>query len=125
MILRSDPSGKFKVIGICYVHGLSDSSCLPGLLPKSWKVDVEWDSSALPVYHFVNSSTNEKTIEDPRLGPLPKEWRRIDAERGRDDPVASQTFKSRNTNEVIDSDPRLLPEALKARGVPLVTLPLI
>jgi hypothetical protein len=80
MILRLDPSGNFKVIGICYVHGLSDSSCLLGPLPKPWKVEVEWDSSALPVYYFVNPSTNEKTIEDPRLGPLPKEWRRIDAE---------------------------------------------
>lgn len=124
MILRPDPSGKCKVIGICYVHGLSDASCLLGPLSKPWKVGVEWDSLALPVYHFINSSTNEKTIEDPRLEPLPEEWRRIDAERGRDDPMAVQKFKSRNTNEVIDSDPRLLPEALKARGVPLVTLPL-
>jgi hypothetical protein len=125
MILRPDVSGKFKVIGICYVHGLSDSSCLLGPLPKPWRVDVGWDSSALPVYNFVNSSTNERTIEDPRLGPLPAEWKRLQSERVRDDPVAFQKFKNINTDEVMDSDPRLLPEALEPRGIPLITFPLL
>jgi hypothetical protein len=81
------------------------------------------------LYHFFNAETGEHTTEDPRLEPHP-EWERIDLEDlGRDltgdDPEFCDFFRNKSTGELINYDPRLLPEALKARGVQLRNFTLV
>lgn len=75
---------------------------------------------------FLDLETGEETIEDPRLESLEgSNWERVDHEPTLDDPEVFDYFRNKETGEVINSDPRLLPEALKARGVYLTTFCLV
>jgi hypothetical protein len=79
-------------------------------------VQVFHDSSGLlSTYRYFNPETNAISDEGPRLDPL-FEWERIEVGRTGDDPDTFQSFKSKITGEILTSDSRLLPEAIKARG---------
>ncbi|RDL38024.1 uncharacterized protein BP5553_05457 [Venustampulla echinocandica] len=125
ILLRQNATENFQVVGACGIHGLSDSASLLGPLPKPWKVEIVSYSSILPNYQFVNAVTGEVTLEDPRLEPLPEEWERFESPWTPDDPEFFQRFRNRTNGEEINSDPRIFPEALKARGVPLRTFQLV
>ena len=73
----------------------------------------------------MNLATGEQTLEDPRLEAMPLEWERMTYERTPDDPAYFAAFRNKVTDETINSDPRLSPEALQARGVALETFSLI
>jgi hypothetical protein len=62
-----------------------------------------------------------KTIseEDTQLQELPEIWQSLDYKRTPDDPLLNAPHRNRVTGEVINSDPRTLPEALIAKGVKL------
>lgn len=125
MLLRLGPSGRYQVVGECYIHGLMDSESLLGPLPDPWKVLVDFDSNGIYDGRYLNPSTGVVTKGDPRLDSLPVEWERVYADRSPDDPLLLALFKNKVTGEVMNSDPRLLPEALKQRGVDLKTFQLI
>jgi len=65
------------------------------------------------------------TAEDPRLGPLPDDWEKVEKERTLCDSEFVGWFENKVTGEVVNYDPRLAPESLKQRGVQLETLRLI
>ncbi|KAM7194417.1 Heterokaryon incompatibility protein (HET) domain containing protein [Naviculisporaceae sp. PSN 640] len=123
MLLRPNNDGEtHRVVGPVYVHGLSDAITLLGLLPEPWRVQVFPDRAGLPnIFRFFNAETGELTDEDPRLDPLPDEWRRINRDRTEDDPQIFQCFENTRTGETITHDPRMSPEALIARGVDIRT----
>lgn len=62
---------------------------------------------------------------DPRLGPLPVQWEEMRPEGKEVDVNVASRFKNRDTGEVMDSDPRLLPDALRDRGIPLESFCLV
>jgi hypothetical protein len=125
MILRPIDCEKFLVVGEAYIHGLEDAIGVLGPLPTHWKAFIRGDSLGRPLHRYVNLTTWEETAEDPRLDVLPPEWERIAYERSPDDPALFEVFKNSVTGETINSDPRLSPEALRARGVKLETFQLI
>ncbi|OTA62266.1 HET-domain-containing protein [Hypoxylon sp. EC38] len=134
MLLRPTTTGEYKVIGDCYgmLHGIMYGEAILGPIPRPWKVVIlrEEDWRHRAHYWKVNiddESIEEKSTEDPRLEqiPIPPEWEPIEWERTRADPLNCKKFRNRDTGEVINSDPRLFPEALEARGVPLRTITLI
>ncbi|KAI0191333.1 HET-domain-containing protein [Astrocystis sublimbata] len=72
MVLRSLGSGRYLVVGECFVEGLSMGEALLGLLPKeirATKVQNEdserWDTL------YLNQQTGQVLREDPRLRQLP------------------------------------------------------
>jgi hypothetical protein len=79
------------------------------------------DSTGLfTILHFYNSETKITCDEDPRLGPLPEEWEAVDrGERTSEDPRIFRCFRNKQTGEVVNSNPRMEPEALRHRGVKL------
>lgn len=125
LLLRESSPHKFQVVGDSYIHGLSDSIALLGPLPHPWSIKNDYDSAGfwLPIYH--NSATGETTLEDPRLGPLPRDWRRVEGERSRSDPEVFAQFENVGTGRKVNSDPRLFPAALGESGVDLELLSLI
>ncbi|KAF2501347.1 HET-domain-containing protein [Lophium mytilinum] len=126
MFLRPTLAGRFLVVGCGYVHGLADANALLGPLPEPWIVQVATDNAGGTTYHLFNSITAQ-TIpmsEDPRLGPLPEGWEPVRRNRVRSDPETFGAFRNKITGEEMNSDPRMLPEVLKARGVPLETFQL-
>lgn len=122
MLLHS-ASEQYQVLGASYVHGLMEGQALLGPLPKHWTMIVE---SFYPIdFAFRNTETKEITVIDPRLVALPEEWERVEVEDETHSNYALRHYRHRHTAEVLDSDPRLLPDALRARGVKLETIILI
>lgn len=117
MILRPTASGEFLVVGSYFIHGLMDGEALLGPIPSPWKIELYRRKDSGYSTHFVKS-TNEKTLDDPRLPALPSGWMEIN----RDDgpwPISKSFFRNVGTGERMDTDPRMLPGALVERGVKL------
>lgn len=121
MVLRRTSEGTYQVIGDCFVHGIMDGEAILGPLASSYHIESRDDGldfeAFIPVY--VENSTRREQREDPRLQniPLPQEWESFQKERTRDDALYYSMFRNKNTGEIVNSDPRLFPEALRERGV--------
>ena len=117
LVLRAKDSGIYTLVGECYLNGYMDGAGLLGMLPNNWQRVDRYDPD-LKIYFdaFINRDTDFVQVEDPRLGPLPPGWQ-----------VADHIYKhvyELYTNEaagIFNSkfDPRMSPEALKARGIDL------
>ncbi|KAK1753786.1 heterokaryon incompatibility protein-domain-containing protein [Echria macrotheca] len=125
LVLRRRSDGSFLFLGKAFVYGLHDAIALLGPLPSPWSVQilVYPPSYHRNMYRFFNAETKEVSMEDPRLEPSSL-WERIaeeDLERELtgDDPEVCSFFRNKDTGETMDSDPRMLPDALRARGVDL------
>ena len=74
---------------------------------------------------FTNSRTGEVQSEDPRLGPLPERWRRVDEV----DPVTgiprASVFLNEENGEQTPLDPRMTLDQLQNRGVDLKKMQLV
>ncbi|KAI1353846.1 HET-domain-containing protein [Xylaria sp. FL0043] len=127
MIVRPTPNGEYEVVGSCYIHGVMDGEALLGELPCPWTVETQIDERGVWTPCFQNDDLDEWTEDDPRLDsiPLPAEWEPIEFEWTRSDPDNCRKFRNRDTGEIINTDPRLLPEALLERGIPVKTITLI
>jgi hypothetical protein len=125
MVLRP-VSGGHEVVGECYVHGLENANAFLGPLPAPWRVvAIAIISSNVPEFRFYNPETSTYTMNDPRLPSL-SEWERIDHdEYDCNDPQIYDYFRHKETGEIMNSDPRMLPERLKDRGVDLITFSLV
>lgn len=108
----------FSVVGECFVHGLHDAIGLLGPLPQPWIGVAAWVEGDRRCLRFLNTETQELSKEDPRLKPL-LEWERFTKQVNGDDPILYDFFRHNQTGEVINYDPRLEPEELKANGVQL------
>ncbi|KAI0120886.1 HET-domain-containing protein [Hypoxylon sp. NC0597] len=126
MLLRPSSTGEYEVIGDCYMHGIMDGEAILGPILHPWKVVLVLEDGDDRI-HYVNVEAGYESTGDPRLEQIPMlpGWEPIEWERTRADPYYCTKFRNRETGEVINSDPRLFPEALEARGVPLRTITLI
>jgi hypothetical protein len=101
------------------------AECFLGPLPKPWLFRSSYDSAGYCLFNYSNPETGVVTKSDPRMDSLPGAWEQVDSQRIPGDPPIFQRFRSKVTGEVMDSDPQMLPEALKVRGVQLETVELI
>lgn len=128
ILLRSTyPEGQsemYRYIGPLYVHGLMEAQALLGALPFHWDLIIDRVGSKRG-FLFLNQQTKEKVLEDPRLGPLPVDWEAVEKEDEANLEFYVQHYRNKITDEMINSDPRLVTEALKARGVDVTTITLI
>lgn len=117
IVLRQS-GGSFHVVGECYLHGFMDRDSMLGTLPSPWKVKLlstAGDRHLTPQY--LNRDTKSVSMEDPRLDDLPPEWEKFEQpgqEWTPDLPLDFAPHRNRDTGEIINSDPPLLPEALTA-----------
>ena len=127
LLLRPRSDGCFLVVGDCYIPEFNDAKALLGPLPESWSVQVRGRSDDRQGYfpHFFDSEGQSLSEKDPRLGNLPHNWERFNRDWEYGDPLNAQWYKNTITGEIINSDPRMSPEALKARGVKVQTITLI
>ncbi|KAJ8132725.1 hypothetical protein O1611_g898 [Lasiodiplodia mahajangana] len=121
VVFREQQDGTHKLVGICYLHGISDGVALLGPLPTPWRVQRILDSTQqFMICRFYNPDTEVLCDEDPRLGPLDGDWERLPGrDRTADDPQVFQEFRNKTTGQIIKSDPRLSPESLRTRGLEL------
>lgn len=125
LILRPAPGGSFQFVGSCYLHGFSSAEAFLGPLPAPSVIQYKPDSRGVETPYFFNKDTAEEAQQDPRLGELPPEWEAVQADRTKDDPHFFMWFRNNITGETMNSDPRMLPEALRDRGVDLQTFRLV
>ena len=123
LILRPNDAQTYKVVGECYIDGFMEGEALLGALPSSWqRVSRYFPDLGTAYGNFMNVQTGVVQVEDPRLGPLPAGWRIADHRK--------QHAYNKFSNEELgvsatNTDPRLSPEALRARGVNLEELRLV
>ncbi|KAI3321997.1 hypothetical protein HD806DRAFT_536468 [Xylariaceae sp. AK1471] len=94
------------------------SEAVLGLFPPKWRLIAKTLRGAvLPRYLHTESGVIVKT--GPRLDemPVPALWEPLEFEHTREDPKSCRKFRNRETGKVINSDPRLFPEALRERGI--------
>lgn len=129
MLVRPTPRGTFELTGRCFVHGIMYGEAILGPIPKPWNVTISRTTSLSGVsvleQRFFNLETGQITHSDPRLGPLPDGWEEVEMEDQVQMGIFLQHYKRKGSGEeevlVLNSDPRLLPQALMARGVALET----
>ncbi|KAM0799809.1 heterokaryon incompatibility protein-domain-containing protein [Usnea florida] len=117
LVFRKNKFGNYTVVGECYLDGIMEGAGLLGKLPSNWQRVDRYDPDLKNYYDaFINRDTDIVQIEDPRLGPLPPGWRIADH--------IDKHMVNWYTNEAAgifdsDFDPRMSPEALRARGIDL------
>lgn len=119
VILRDNNSHGFGFVGTANVHGLKGGEALLGPLSDGYKVVVGPDHNGDECQIFVNTAHGTQSTKDPRLDPLPPEWELIVTKDRLWGTKKVKAFRSKNTGKIMFSDPRLLQDALTARGVPL------
>jgi hypothetical protein len=117
IILRPREDSTYQVVGCAYVPGLFDGNALLPPLEPQWRVINTRNSKGNRTPSFQNPS--EVSFEDPRLGPLPEGWEYVKGRKR--DGTRTVTFRHLESRRKTHSDPRLSPEVLKARGIPIKT----
>ncbi|KAI4221592.1 MAG: hypothetical protein L6R36_006800 [Xanthoria steineri] len=116
LVLRPRDSLNHEVVGECYMDSIMAGEALLGELPRNWTlVHKKFRHHHGSYVVFLDRDTGETHVEDPRRGALPAGWRIKNHDR--DD--AYNWYGNDITGEVSDLDPRLEPDALRARGVDL------
>ncbi|KAM7184648.1 Heterokaryon incompatibility protein (HET) domain containing protein [Naviculisporaceae sp. PSN 640] len=123
IILRPRSNGHFSMMGEAIIYGLQDGRALLGPVPTPWKTKTD------PGYlwlKFFNEETGKVTDDDPRLHPLGEEseWQPdyVSEALPRGGYQHYRIWKNKRTGETCKHDPRMSPDALRERGVDLVTL---
>lgn len=124
MLLRRQSLTQHRVVGQCFQDGLDNAEGLLGPLPDEFVMQMHRPNG---VYQpsFLNTKEEKVCEEDPRLGEMPRSWEKIDFTPSQDDPIYAVKYRNKDTDEVLNSDPRLLPDMLRARGVNLQTFRLV
>ncbi|KAF2651311.1 HET-domain-containing protein [Lophiostoma macrostomum CBS 122681] len=117
MILRPNAkdSLEFSVVGECYVHGVMFGEAILGPLSEQHGCQMVRTQAG---YEIIFRNEYGDRIQDPRLGPLDERWERL---RVVHEPSEAEPnyYRDRLTGVEINCDPRMLPDALIARGVSL------
>lgn len=122
LILRPNTAGCYQVVGECYIDGYMEGAALLGPLSSEWRGVLRLVSGFNGRWAaFVNAVTGNIQIEDPRVGPLPAEWR----VRSHAKEAAVNLYVNNDTGEKTFFDPRMTPDALKARGVDIKEFKLV
>ena len=123
LILRPNDARTYKVVGECYIDGFMESEALLGALPTNWqRILRHFPDLGSDYDNFMNVKTGVVQVDDPRLGPLPAGWQIADHRRKH----ASNRFCNEELGvSATETDPRLSPEALRARGVKLHEIRLV
>lgn len=105
-----------------------NGEALFGSIPPPWTAQIGTDEDNRVRVMYYNEETEDLYRDHQRLHevPVPLGWEEItEWERSRADPLYCKRFYNKETDEVINSDPRLFPEAFRERGVPVETITLI
>ncbi|KAI4170113.1 MAG: hypothetical protein LQ346_008900, partial [Caloplaca aetnensis] len=114
LLLRPDRSGNHVVVGECYIDGMMSGEALLGELPRNWTLAWKYFPKVQGhVEIFLDGTTGQTALQDPRLGPLPAGWG-LDSHMNMD---AYNWYYNERTGEDTEFDPRLEPDALRERGV--------
>jgi len=124
-ILREKPNGQHIFVGCAYVHGIMDGEALVGPLPDGWKVVIGYDRNGNFQRRFTNPTTDEGTLLDPRLPPLSPEWEHVTTPDRLWPNKKAAAFYNTVTRQILRHDPRMYPDALRARDVPLERFALV
>lgn len=124
ILLRKQKTG-LQVVGSGYFHGLMHSEGVLGQLPAPWTYRLARTESMWLVEQFYNTDKGEKTSDDPRLGEMPETWEIVNQPSVLNRRAVATKFRNTATGLLVDGDPRLLPDALKRRGVCQISLSLI
>lgn len=123
IILRPQADSTYQVVSTAYIPRLCDCNGLLGSLEAHWRITSSPDESGGAIPLFYNTENEETFFEHPHLGSLPDGW--VYCEEYKGSGTHNAVFIHEESGMKTWKDPRLSPEALKARGVPVKTLRII
>jgi hypothetical protein len=123
LILRPVSENQWVIVGDCYVDDLMSGSALLSSLPDDFRLVTQLNPrTGTWCMAFRNVRTGHVQLEDPRImDPLPGGWELAEHE----DAEFRQAFYNRSEDRCTWEDPRLTPDALRARGVKLKNFDLV
>lgn len=125
MVLRPTGEGTYKVVGDAYCDGFMQGEALLGPLPEHFVAVMRrrqrTAASSFYGWEYLNQTTGNFQIEDPRLGALPPGW----SIQSHEDEEYLQLFLDEESGLETWDDPRLTSEALGKRGIPLQVFELV
>lgn len=123
MVLWPHDGDTYEVVGESYCRGFMACEVFLGPLPTTHRLVLRMsEPMTSTVYQvFLDLSSGMTHPEDPRLDQLPRGWRFIEHNQKH----IWHAFWNEETREQTFNDPRLTPEALKARGVEVRAFDLI
>ncbi|KFY19113.1 hypothetical protein V493_08137 [Pseudogymnoascus sp. VKM F-4281 (FW-2241)] len=114
LVLQPADSGRYKVVGPAFVHGLMDGEAVLGPVPKPWAIKIVSDGTRGDIWTCYDDEKGLTAPEDVRLGELPLGWSK----------VREGVFRNPE-GEMVEDDPRFGAEYLTSRGIHLETLQLV
>ena len=124
IILQPRLANQFSVVGEAYCHGFMDREAFLGPLPSPFQFKEHYDQErAIDWYAYLDRDSGSLCAEDPRSGPLPPSWVRINH--------TSEKFYTWYVNEETGEelthglDPKFTVDAFRARGVKVQPFTLI
>jgi hypothetical protein len=122
MLLRPTTDDTYRVVGPCFIHGLMNSEAVLGRLLPSTQVRVAANNDGVFQPRYMDPTTSSLCSADPRLAdvPVPEPWEPVKLwQWTNDDPTQCVKYRNTVTGEVINTDPRMFPDALRSRGLNL------
>ncbi|KAH8592935.1 heterokaryon incompatibility protein-domain-containing protein [Bisporella sp. PMI_857] len=123
MLLRPVSREKFQLVGEVFFNDACFGQSFLGPIPEGhgYRSCMQYDEAGNAlgwVPSIINCSTLERLPDDPRLGPLPPEWK-LSMGGSSSQPLFLKADEMTEEGDFSStySDPRLTPEALKKRGV--------
>jgi hypothetical protein len=116
---------EWTIVGSAFVYGAMLGEAFQGPLLAPYRFEFLYDDFGYRAPWYLNTETGGQQRDDPRLGSLPDCWERLPDQWTWESPAYPMRFRHKGTGEVIKSDPRVLPEALQARGVELEAFSLV
>jgi hypothetical protein len=117
-IFRRQSKDQHLFVGCSYIHGIMAGEVLLGPLPAGWKAISLGDGQSDFQQRFIDPARSTHMAEDPRMGPLPPDWSHVIGPDRAWPSKSVKVFRNSATGEILHSDPRMLPDALRATGVP-------
>jgi hypothetical protein len=118
LLLAQYRNNQYKLGRPLFIHGFHDAIAFLGLMEKSCEGVLVNDDDGSRRVCLCNIETEKETVHDPRLGDLPHKWKWV---RTDGDPDICEWFENSTTGEQVNSNPRMLPDALRERSVALET----
>ncbi|KAK6957164.1 hypothetical protein Daesc_002450 [Daldinia eschscholtzii] len=105
-----------------------DGEALFGSIPPPWTAQIGTDADNRVRVMYYNEEVGTLYRDHQRLQevPVPLGWEEVtEWKKSRADPLYCKRFYNKETDETINWDPRLSPEAFRERGVPIETITLV
>lgn len=107
------------------MHGIMFGEKFLGPLQPSYRIQLSTGNDGRLVPHYLNTTTMERSNQDPRLSLIVDEWEEVPINGEPDHAIRRTDLHNKINGKIINSNASFYAEVLTARGMKLETFTLI